>query len=79
MEKQKKQMLALVIALVICVAAYFAVSHFAKNVTETDDGPNAYMGNVTESLMEETEEATEEATETVMEEGTEVTSGDVTE
>jgi uncharacterized protein (UPF0333 family) len=71
MEKQKKQMLVLVVVLILFIAAYFAVSHFAKNVTVTDDGPSADMGNVTEALLEDTEdteaatEGTSDATETI--------------
>jgi hypothetical protein len=71
MNKQKKQMLVLVIALVVFVGAYFAVSHFAANYEASDDGPNASMGNVTEALLEDTESTeTTETTETV--DGTEV-------
>jgi uncharacterized protein (UPF0333 family) len=55
MKKQQRQLVILVIVLVLLIGAYFAISHFAKNVETTDDGPNASMGNVTESLLEETE------------------------
>jgi uncharacterized protein (UPF0333 family) len=52
MDKQKKQLVALVVVLVIFVGAYFAVSHFAKNYEAADNGPNESMGNVTEALLE---------------------------
>jgi uncharacterized protein (UPF0333 family) len=65
MKKQQKQMVILVIVLILLIGAYFAISHFAKNMSTTDDGPNAEMGNVTESLLEDTEDTeTAEATET---------------
>jgi hypothetical protein len=57
------------------VAAYFAISHFASNYTDTESGPNAYMGSVTEDVTEETTEtSTETSTGTAAEtiDGTEV-------
>ena len=50
MKKQKIQMLVVVILLVICVVAYIFISKNAGKLDSTEnDGPNASMGNVTES------------------------------
>ena len=61
MKKQKIQML-----LVICVVAYIFISKNAGKLDSTEnDGPNASMGNVTESVLEtETETESVLATET---------------
>ena len=60
MKKQKIQMLVVVILLVICVVAYIFISKNAGKLDSTEnDGPNASMGNVTESVLEtETESVT---------------------
>ena len=65
MKKQKIQMLV-VILLVICVVAYIFISKNAGKLDSTEnDGPNASMGNVTESVLEtETETEAVLATET---------------
>ncbi len=53
MKKQKIQMLVVVILLVICVVAYIFISKNAGKLDSTEnDGPNASMGNVTESVLE---------------------------
>ena len=53
MKKQKLQMLVVVILLVICVVAYIFISKNAGKLDSTEnDGPNASMGNVTESVLE---------------------------
>ena len=66
MKKQKIQMLVVVILLVICVVAYIFISKNAGKPDSTkNDGPNASMGNVTESVLEtETETESVLATET---------------
>lgn len=66
MKKQKIQMLVVVILLVICVVAYIFISKNAGKLDSTEnDGPNASMGNVTESVLEtETETESVLATET---------------
>ena len=66
MKKQKIQMLVVVILLVICVVAYIFISNNAGELDSTEnDGPNASMGNVTESVLEtETETESVLATET---------------
>ena len=66
MKKQKVQMLVVVILLVICVFAYIFISKNAGKLDSTEnDGPNASMGNVTESVLEtETETESVLATET---------------
>ena len=68
MKKQKIQMLVVVILLVICVVAYIFISKNAGKLDSTEnDGPNASMGNVTESVLEtetesvQTTETTEDA------------------
>lgn len=62
MKKQKIQMLVVVILLVICVVAYIFISKNAGKLDSTEnDGPNASMGNVTESVLE-----TETETESVL-------------
>lgn len=54
MKKQKIQMLVVVILLVICVVAYIFISKNAGKLDSTEnDGPNASMGNVTESVLEQ--------------------------
>ena len=65
MKKQKIQMLVVVI-LLICVVAYIFISKNAGKLDSTEnDGPNASMGNVTESVLEtETETESVLATET---------------
>lgn len=64
MKKQKIQMLVVVILLVICVFAYIFISKNAGKPDSTEnDGPNASMGNVTESVLE-TETESVLATET---------------
>ncbi len=64
MKKQKIQMLVVVILLVICVVAYIFISKNAgKPDSAENDGPNASMGNVTESVLE-TETESVLATET---------------
>lgn len=64
MEKQKIQMLVVVILLVICVVAYIFISKNAGKPDSTEnDGPNASMGNVTESVLE-TETESVQTTET---------------
>ena len=46
-------MLVVVILLVICVVAYIFISKNAGKLDSTEnDGPNASMGNVTESVLE---------------------------
>lgn len=66
MKKQKIQMLVVVILLVLCVVAYIFISKNAGKPDSTEnDGPNASMGNVTESVLEtETETESVLATET---------------
>lgn len=72
MKSQKKQLLIICVILVLCVAAYFAINRYAKNAAFSDDGPNAYMGDVTEAVIEdETETAIDEETENVTEDETE--------
>jgi lipopolysaccharide export system protein LptC len=56
MKKQKRQLLILLILLVLCVVAYFGVTRLAKGADTEDDGPNAYMGSVTEDVTEEVTE-----------------------
>ena len=64
MKKQKIQMLVVVILLVICVLAYVLISRNAGKLESTEnDGPNASMENVTESVLE-TETESVSATET---------------
>ena len=64
MKKQKIQMLVVVILLVICVVAYIFISKNAGKLDSTEnDGPNASMGNVTESVLE-TETESVQTTET---------------
>lgn len=54
MKKQKIQMLVVVILLVICVVAYIFISKNAGKLDSTEnDGPNASMGNVTESVWKQ--------------------------
>ena len=59
-------MLVVVILLVICVVAYIFISKNAGKLDSAEnDGPNASMGNVTESVLEtETETESVLATET---------------
>lgn len=58
-------MLVVIILLIVCVVAYVLISHNAGKLESTEsDGPNASMGNVTESVLE-TQTETESATETV--------------
>ena len=66
MKKQKIQMLVVVILLVSCVFAYIFFNKNAGKLDSTEnDGPNASMGNVTESVLEtETETESVLATET---------------
>ncbi len=57
-------MLVVVILLVICVVAYIFISKNAGKLDSTEnDGPNASMGNVTESVLE-TETESVQTTET---------------
>ena len=64
MKKQKIQMLVVVILLVICVVTYIFISKNAGKLDSTEnDGPNASMGNVTESVLE-TETESVQTTET---------------
>lgn len=53
MKNQKKLLIIILILLVLCVAAYFAISHYAKTEGSGGSGPNAYMGDVTEAVTEE--------------------------
>ena len=66
MTRQKLHRLLVVILLVICVVAYIFISKNAGKLDSTEnDGPNASMGNVTESVLEtETETESVLATET---------------
>lgn len=65
MKKQKTQMLVIVLLLAVCILAYVLISKNADKLESTEsDGPNAAIGNVTESVLEtQTEEVS--ATETV--------------
>ena len=63
MKKQKIQMLVVVILLVICVVAIFYQQNAGKLDSTENDGPNASMGNVTESVLE-TETESVQTTET---------------
>lgn len=65
-------MLVVILLLVVCVVAYVLISHNAGKLESTESGgPNASMGNVTESVSE-TQTETESATETVTD-ATEIT------
>ena len=65
MKKQKIQMLVVVILLVVCVFAYIFISKNAGKLDSTEsDGPNASMGNVTESVSATENAADTEVTET---------------
>ena len=58
-------MLVIVILLVVCLLAYLLIRSNADKLDTTEsDGPNAAMGNVTESVLEtETETVSAEETE----------------
>lgn len=72
MKKQEKQMLVVIVLLIVCVVAYILISHNAGKLESTESGgPNASMGNVTESVSE-TQTKNQSATETVTD-GTETT------
>ena len=66
MKKQKIKKIVVVILLVICVVAYIFISKNAGKLDSTEnDGQNASMENVTESVLEtETETESVLATET---------------